>query len=81
MLTDNSFTRDDDDTRRERLVLFSANIGAVAVELGLLPAKVTEAEGAQVEWDDAVSAATRETGESQTVKSDPAPATKPDGQK
>jgi len=46
MLTDNSFTRDDDDTRRERLVLFSANIGDFFVEFKLAPAKFTLAEGA-----------------------------------
>jgi hypothetical protein len=63
MLTDNSFTRDDDDTRRERLVLFSANIGDYSVEFGLTPARLALAEGALDAWDTAVSDATRESGE------------------
>lgn len=34
MLTGNSFSRDSDSERTERLVLLSANIGDLAVELG-----------------------------------------------
>ena len=64
MLTCNAFTMDTDGERTERVVLLSANIGAVSVELGLPAAKVTEAEAAQTDWDDALSAATREAGES-----------------
>ena len=63
MLKGNGFTRDDDDVRRERLVLLSANIGGFAVEFGLSLDKITASEAAQTVWDDAVSAATRESGE------------------
>jgi len=35
MLKGNGFTRDNDDERRERLVLFFVNIGGFAVEFGL----------------------------------------------
>ena len=63
MLKGNSFTRDKDDERRERLVLLSANIGDFELEFGLAPDKLAAAAGALVAWDDAVSAATREAGE------------------
>ena len=65
MLKGNSFSRDSDGERTERLVALSANIGDVAVELGLPAAKVTAAEAAQTEWDTDLSAATREGGEAQ----------------
>ncbi len=65
MLKNNNFTKDSEGERTERLVALSANIGAVAVELGLPAAKVTEAEAAQTEWDADLSAATREAGEAQ----------------
>mgnify|MGYP006292893725 CR=1 FL=1 len=53
MLTGNSFSRDSDGERTERLVLLSANIGDVAVELGLTPDKLAEAESAGTDWDEA----------------------------
>ena len=52
MLKNNSFTRDDDNARRERLVLFSANIGDFAVEFGLSVDKLAASEGAFALWVD-----------------------------
>ncbi len=65
MLKRNAFTIDTDGERTERLIALSANIGDVAVELGLPAAKVTDAEAAQTDWDTDLSAATREGGEAQ----------------
>jgi len=65
MLKGNSFSRDTEGERTERLIAFSGNIGDVAVELGLPADKLAASEGALDVWEDVLSASTREAGEAQ----------------
>ena len=63
MIINNNFSNDTNSERAERLQLLSTNIDTFAVELAIVPPRLTAAQTADALWDDACAAATVESGQ------------------
>ncbi|MCK5843120.1 MAG: hypothetical protein KAG97_00345, partial [Victivallales bacterium] len=63
MLKSNGFTRDTDEDRLERFIHLSGNIDTYSVELGISPARLLWAQGAEAAWQNAISTCVIEDGE------------------